>query len=140
MGGVGGAIGAVQSGEAQAAGYRQDEQNAVDKYWGERIKANQVDTSMTQHLTSTLANINAVRAASGAEMASPSGTAVENATLGLGLQDIGRSVQNLDNEALQQYQKAQFYANAAQQAQSNEGLGVIGALVGGLGGLVGKLF
>jgi len=138
MAGIGGAIGAVQQGEATAAKDRQDEQNAVDMYWEDRIKGNEQDAAMTQHLASTMSNINAVRAASGAQMTSPSGEAVQNTTLGLGLQDIARTTLNANNEAMQQYQAAQFYAQSAQQAQDNESLGVIGSLVGGLGGLLGK--
>ena len=138
MAGIGGAIGAVQQGEATAAKDRQDEQNAIDMYWEDRIKGNEQDTAMTQHLASTLSNINAVRAASGAQMTSPSGEAVQNTTLGLGLQDIARTTLNANNEAMQQYQAAQFYAKSAQQAQDNESLGVLGALAGGIGGLVEK--
>ena len=138
MAGIGGAIGAVQQGEATAAKDRQDEQNAIDMYWEDRIKGNEQDTAMTQHLASTLSNINAVRAASGAQMTSPSGEAVQNTTLCLGLQDIARTTLNANNEAMQQYQAAQFYAKSAQQAQDNESLGVLGALAGGIGGLVEK--
>jgi len=138
MAGIGGAIGAVQQGEATAAKDRQDEQNAIDMYWEDRIKGNEQDTAMTQHLASTLSNINAVRAASGAQMTSPSGEAVQNTTLGLGLQDLARTTLNANNEAMQQYQAAQFYAKSAQQAQDNESLGVLGALAGGIGGLVEK--
>ena len=138
MGGIGGAIGAVQQGEAQAASDTQNAYNAADQYWEDRIKGNEQDTAMTQHLASTLSNINAVRAASGAELASPSGEAVQNATLGLGLQDIARTTLNANDQAQQQLMAMNFYNQQAQQARSNESLGVIGSLVGGLGGLLGK--
>ena len=140
MGGIGGAIGAVQQGEAEAASDTQKAFNAADQYWEDRIKGNQQDTAMTQHLASTLSNINAVRAASGAELSSPSGEAVQNATLGLGLQDISRTELNANNAAMQQLSAMNFYNKAAEEARSNESLGVIGSLVGGLGGLIGKFF
>ena len=138
LGGIGGAISAIGQGEATAAGDEQNAKNSMDKYWEGLIKANQTDTAMTQHLTETLGNINAVRAASGVEMASPSGTAIENATIGLGNQDITRTVGNIQNQAFQDLQASQFYTKAAQTARDNEGLGVAGALIGGIGGLLGK--
>jgi uncharacterized membrane-anchored protein YhcB (DUF1043 family) len=90
MGGIGGAISALGSADAQSKADMQDAHNQLDLYWDELNKANQVDASMTQHLTSSLADVNAVRAASGAEMVSPSGEAVKNRILGLANQDINR--------------------------------------------------
>src|ERR1035437_4465422 len=98
MGGLGAfaaADAAHASADATAKGYQFQAFQEQEQFFQGMTKSFQTDTAMTQHLSSTISNIEAVRASSGASISSPSGDAVQNRVQGLGNQDITRDVSNI---------------------------------------------
>jgi hypothetical protein len=83
------------------------------------LKATQTSSAMTQHLTEVVDNIRAVRASAGAEVGSPTGDVITNATQAIGGQDIARTVLNIQEEAQQHLAAAAFYKQSAQDAISS---------------------
>jgi hypothetical protein len=130
-GGMMGAVGAEMSASATARGDNYSAGQEEQKYYLGMVKSFQTDTAMTTHLTSTIANIEAVRAASGASLNSPSGAAIQNRVMGQGSQDISRETQHLD--AMKQYQRA------ADDALQAGGIAAAGAIAGGIGKIGGMM-
>lgn len=139
MGGMIGAQAAHQS--AQATAYGDNFQAGMEQqmFFQGMTKSFQTDTAMTQHLSSTIANIEAVRASSGASINSPSGDAVQNRVQGLGNQDITRDVSNIQQQAQMHLQAMAYYQHAAQDAITAGDIAAEGAMMGGIASGFGQL-
>lgn len=73
------------------------------------IKASQTDVAMRQDLETTLGNIAAVRAAAGADPASPTGQAITMGVSAQGDKDRNRAVGNIEAQVAEDRRAAQFY-------------------------------
>src|ERR1017187_3304268 len=138
-GGMLGAMSAQMSASATAKGDMFQAGQEETQFYQGMTKSFQTDTAMTQHLSSTIANIEAVRASSGASINSPSGDAIQNRVQGLGGQDISRDVSNIQQQAQEHLTAMNYYQNAAQDALQAGGLAAVGAIAGGIGS-ISKMF
>jgi hypothetical protein len=134
--GIGGAMSSMMGAQAQAKGDYFQAVQEKQQFWEGMIKSVQTGTAMTQHLTSTLNNISAVKASSGAALGSPSGDAISNYTMGLGNQDIQRNVSNIQQEAMKHWEASNYYEQAGNDAIQAGGIGAAGAIMGGLRGFM----
>ena len=139
MGGMMGAMGSMMGAQAQAKGDEFQAKQNEEQYFQGMIKSFQTDTNMTNHLTATISNIEAVRAASGASINSPSGSAIQNRVEGQGNQDIAIDVSNMQQEASKHLDAMNYYNDAAQSALQAGGIAAAGAIAGGMGGMA-KMF
>jgi 2-phospho-L-lactate transferase/gluconeogenesis factor (CofD/UPF0052 family) len=142
MGGIGAFAAADAAHQSAAATARGDDFQAFQEhemFLQGMTKSFQTDTAMTQHLTSTIANIEAVRASSGASVNSPSGDAIQNRTLALGNQDIARETSNIQQQAQMHIQAMGYYTQASQDAIQAGDIAASGAILGGIGSMLGSL-
>jgi hypothetical protein len=138
MSGGMGAASSMMGAQAQAKGDYFQAVQEKQQFWEGMIKSVQTGTAMTQHLTSTLNNISAVKASSGAALGSPSGDAISNYTMALGNQDESRAVSNIQQEAMKHWEASTYYQNAGNDAIQAGGLSAMGSLLGGIGGFIPK--
>lgn len=101
-------------GTATADSYQSDRLETAAQY-GE-LKATQTGAQMTRNLNTTLGNIDAVRAAAGADPNSPTGAAFRDNQETLGNEKRGITVDSLNAQALQDKNDAAYYQQASQSA------------------------
>jgi|ERR1035437_2559249 hypothetical protein len=142
MGGLGAfaaADAAHASADAQSRGYQFQAFQEQEQFFQGMTKSFQTDTAMTQHLASTISNIEAVRASSGASINSPSGDAIQGRVQALGNQDIARETSNIQQEAQMHLQASNYYQQAAQDAITAGDIAASGAIMSGIGSMLGSL-
>lgn len=130
------AMGSVDSGQAAAAGDEQQAQNALQAAQIGQLKATQTDTNMRQNLTSSLANILAVRASAGLNPNSPTGAAI-NANVE-GRADINRTtaIDSINAQVTSDQDASAFYTQSANNALMGGDMGAFGAILKGIGGAI----
>lgn len=117
-------------GVAKADEYQADKLDQAAKY-GE-LKAVQTGGQMTRSLNTTLGNIDAVRAAAGADPTSPTGAAVRDNQEMIGNEQRSIVVGSILQQARQDQADAAYYRSAAKDALF---AGYVGAAAGGAKGL-----
>lgn len=131
-GGIVGAIAATSSAQATARGDQFQAGQEQTQFYQGMTKSFQTDTAMTQHLTSTIANIEAVRTSSGASILSPTGEAIQNRVLSQGNQDISRDTSNIQQQAQAHLTAMNYYQQAGSDAIKAGNLTAIGDIIGGI--------
>lgn len=99
-----------------------------------KIKADQTATQMSDSLQNTLANIDAVRAATGTAPDSPTGAALRMRSEALGERDINQKKDNILAQVTDDQDAAAFYRSSAGQAMDAAELTASGQLFSGLSG------
>lgn len=112
MTGVSGIIGA----QGAAAGQKWEAQKAQRAAEVGRVRANQIDATYRDELNSTIANIRAIRASSGASVGSPTGMAIEADQQRISDRDRKIEVGNQRMQANQDEADAKFRKSAAKNA------------------------
>lgn len=97
-----------------------------------RIQANQTDSAYRQELTSTIANIRALRAGAGVGARSPTGMAIEAAQARKSDRDRRIDVGNKRMQATQDQNDARFRRSSAGWALLGGAAGAVGQNYGGL--------
>jgi hypothetical protein len=119
-------------GTANADDYQAEKLQTAATYGD--LKAVQTGGQMTRNLNQTLGNIDAVRAAAGADPSSPTGAAFRDNQEAIGNNNRAITVNSILQQSTQDRNDAAYYQSAASGAQTS---GIIGA-VGGLATAVGK--
>ena len=101
-------------GTATADSYQADRLETAAQY-GE-LKAKQTGAQMTRNLTTTLGNIDAVRAAANTDPTSPTGAAVRDNQEAIGEDQRKITVDNIEAQASQNRNDAAFYRQASSDA------------------------
>jgi arginine utilization protein RocB len=144
MGAVAAPLAIASSGLSIASGFlKGDADQAADEYQAQKARtaaeyaktaADQTDAQMRENLNTQLENIDAVRAASGADPTSPTSEAVKGRTAMIG--DRARSIQV--GSIMAQAQQDEADANYLEQAgQSAYDMDVLGGFTGAAGKLAG---
>lgn len=106
-------VGALTSGYGAAMGNKQSAAQAKTAAATGKIQADQIDASYRDELTSTINNIRAIRATTGASPDSPTGQAIEAEQTKTSDRNRSRDVASRRIQATQSEQDAKFYNNAA---------------------------
>jgi hypothetical protein len=131
-------FGAIQQGNANAQGAEYQAQLAERASQYGQIKAAQTSTFMQRNLSTTLDNIQAVRASGNIEGNSPTGEAIRSNVNTTGQQQITQKVQNIDAQSQQDQDAAAFYTQSANNALTGGLLSALGKGASGLAGLIPK--
>lgn len=100
------------------------------------LKATQTSAQMTRNLVMSLGNIDAVRAAAGADPNSPTGAAVRDYVEQTGLQQRGIITSNIEEQSRMDEAGAAYLRQASSTALLGGDISMGGTLLGGAGGLV----
>jgi hypothetical protein len=128
-------MGGLSAANAQAAGYRHSAAQAERRALAARTAADQTSAFMRDELTTTLGNIEAIRAAAGVTLDSPTGMAIYEREKKESDRQRNVKVGNLLSQAAMSDSDADFYRYAAGHAESMGILGAFGRGIGGLSGL-----
>lgn len=101
-------------GEATADTYQADRLDTAAQY-GE-VKASQTGAQMTRNLNTTLGNIDAVRAAAGADPSSPTGAAFRDNQEAIGNNNRAIAVDSIHAQDIQDQNDAAYYRQASSNA------------------------
>lgn len=101
-------------GTATADQYQSDRLETAAQYGD--LKATQTGAQMTRNLTTTLGNIDAVRAASNADPSSPTGAAFRDNQEAIGNNQKSIAVNSLEAQATQERSDAAYYRQASSDA------------------------
>lgn len=126
------AYSAVEKGAGQKASDDYQAQRAEQAAQYGELKASQTDAQTRENLNVTLANISAVRAASGVDPSSPTSAVLRDQTERLGDRARGIQVGNILEQSTQDTQDAAYLRNAGDFAMSmgevNAATGVAGSV------------
>jgi hypothetical protein len=98
-----------------------------------RLAASETNTQMTEHLNTTLGNIDVIRAAAHADPTSPTGAAVRDTEEYIGTRQRNVAVFNLQAQADQEESDADYLRKAGKFALGMGELGAVTSLAGGFG-------
>ena len=129
-----GAAGAIAKGAGDAAGYRHAEDKAQRMALAARTAADETDAQLREELTTTLGNIEAIRAAANIDPTSPTGLAIMDEEQRVSDRQRRIKVGSLKAQATQYDRDAAFYGSMAGPAL---GLGFLNAFSGGIKTLAG---
>jgi hypothetical protein len=136
------AAGTLSAGKGQAAGAQYASQQALQRAEYGKIQANLTDTSMRDELTSTLANIDAIRASSGDSIDSPTAVAIKDRNTEISDTQRTAKVLSIREQVAQDESDAAYYQKAAKlytrNALISAGAGIAGGLVGAYGNYTGS--
>jgi hypothetical protein len=134
-----GAMGSIMGGEGQAAAdqYKAEMLNREAEYG--RLAATQTNAAMTRNIADTLSRIDAVRAASHVNPASPTGAEVRGQTEYLANEQKGIRVENILQQATLDDSQAAYLRSAASTAMLSGDIGAAGGILGGLTKFAGGL-
>lgn len=130
--------GVAAQGTASADTYKAQQLEAAAQY-GE-LQATQTNAQMTRNLTTTLGNIDAVRAAARTDPTSPTGSAVRLAVEEQGVNQKNIKVASIENQARMDESNAAYMRSAADTALLGGDIGIASSLLkagAGLGGMGG---
>lgn len=141
------ALSIASIGLSAAGQYTQAEgTSAADQYKAEQLdaaaqsgelKAVQTNAQMTRNLSMTLGNIDAVRAGSHADPASPTGAVVRDYVENIGAEQKNFTVDNITRQAQMDESNAQYLREAGNTAMLGGDLGIVGTILKGAAGLPG---
>lgn len=120
-------------GTADADEYQAAKLDNAAKYGD--LKAAQVGGQMTRSLNTTLGNIDAVRAAAGADPTSPTGAAVRDNQEAIGSEQRDITVNSILQQSRQQRDDAAYYRSAAENALFAGKIGAAAGIAKGIAGL-----
>jgi hypothetical protein len=103
------------------------------------LKAQQTNAKLTQNLTMTLGNIDAVRAAQRTDPTSPTSAAVRDYVETTGTEQKDITVANIDEQARTDEASAAYMGQAASTALLGGDLSIAGTLLKGASGAVGSI-
>lgn len=101
------------SGVGGAVGYNQQAQQAKNAATTGRIQANQIDAGYRDELNSTINNVRAIRAGTGAVADSPTAQAIENENARISDRNRSRDVASRRIQADQSERDARTFRNSA---------------------------
>jgi hypothetical protein len=129
---------------AASAGLKAEGTATADQYQAEQLqqaaeygelKATQTNAQSVRNLTNSLANIDAVRAASRTDPSSPTGAAVRGCTEAIGTEQKNITVDSITEQAAMDESNAAYLRQASSTALLGGDLGIAGAILNGAGGL-----
>jgi hypothetical protein len=97
------------------------------------LKAVQTGGQMTRQINTTLGNIDAVRAAAGADPSSPTGAAVRDNQENIGNEQRGITVNSILQQSRQDSADAAYYKSAASNALFSGEIGAAAGIAKGIG-------
>jgi hypothetical protein len=127
------AAGSMQQAQGQAQSYAaQAEAKQQQAYIG-KIKATQVDSAYRDELSTTLANIDAIRAAAGASMTSPTGMAIKAREEEVSDRSRRTQVFNIMEQVYADRDAARLYEANAKTALTSGYMNAAGGILGAFG-------
>jgi hypothetical protein len=129
--------GMAAQGTAAADTYKAEQLDAAAKY-GE-LQATQTNAQMTRNLTTTLGNIDAVRAAARADPTSPTGSSVREYVEEQGTMQKNIKVTGIQQQALMDESNAAYMRSASSAALLGGDIGIASSLLKAGSGALGSM-
>lgn len=129
--------GMAAQGTAAADTYKAEQLDAAAKY-GE-LQATQTNAQMTRNLTTTLGNIDAVRAAARADPTSPTGSSVREYVEEQGTMQKNIKVAGIQQQALMDESNAAYMRSASSAALLGGDIGIASTLLKAGSGALGSM-
>lgn len=131
IGGAIGAMGSMTQAQGQAEAYVQQAELAQQRAYLGKIKARQTDTAYREELTTTLSNIDAIRAAANTDPWSPTAMAIKNNETRISGRARRTAVLNIMSQVDADETAADIYASNARYALMGGTLGAMSSMLRG---------